>query len=279
MNNADREVQYRDLSDERAPVSWLGSGQLRISRALEADFWAYSFDDVQPSLVLGSITAASSFFVQRKVRVINLSGRLETLIANYEFRDQSDEQSIAVSIALEPQELVLTGECGGEHVISVEFRIDSSKASPNYMTFAGSKGRNTTLLDRNEFDGWITIASTRGKEIALPFHTILRQASDVRIANNTLPTTVTLPRPVPIDLSNKGSDVAQIDAFRLLFLGQDDPEKPRGSHDPPSVFRYIGYRIVPVNEPGCGQLLEFAIITWERIRTLATSRFFRSPRR
>jgi hypothetical protein len=81
------------------------------------------------------------------------------------------------------------------------------------------------------------------------------------------------PAEVPIGLMNIGAGVAQIDSYQLLFISEDDPENGRGSEDPPSDLRYIGYRVLPVFETDCEYLLEFAITTWERTQRLYIHHF------
>jgi hypothetical protein len=94
---------------------------------------------------------------------------------------------------------------------------------------------------------------------------LLRQAAEVTVSNPVLPALDALPVDFHIGLTNNGAGVAQIDAFELIAMSSDDPETGRGSNNPDSDFRYIGYRVLLVFETFCEYVLEFAITTGERI--------------
>jgi subtilisin family serine protease len=267
MNNADPSVRYFSVGAERAPVSLVGSGEVQVNKALEADFYAYCAEDAQPSISLGLIDAASDVIIRRTLRIVNLSSAAQELTLGFLFREQEDADSGAVAVSFPASVLTVGETCGSELLIDVEFRITAALAPPNVMTSGGTAADDVRKLDRNEFDGWITISST-DKDISLPFHMLLRQAAEVSIANPVLPSITGPPVDVPIDLVNNGAGVAQIDSYELLFVSQDDPENPRGSNDPPSDLRYVGYRVLPVFDEGCDYVLEFAITTWERAQRL-----------
>jgi hypothetical protein len=287
MNHADSVVGYRLLGEDRAPVTLAGSGQIQVQRSIDAVFWAYSVDDVQPAMSLGLINAASDLVIIRRIRIVKLSpaDQTETLGMGYEFRSAGG--SNAVSISFSSEVVSLQGDCGSEAFVDVTFQIDASKAPANHMTYGGSRGTDPNLLDWNEVDGWLTITSTdrmyatddkTPQEADIPFHMVLRKASNATVANPIIASDFdfdTLPANVPINLSNKGAETAQIDAFDLLFISEDDAEIiPRGGNDPPSDLKYIGVRTVPSNQNDCKGLLEFAIHTWEAKRTLAYTHFF-----
>jgi subtilisin family serine protease len=279
MNNADPSIRYSSDSDERAPVTLVGSGEVRVNKALEADFYAYGVEDAQPSLSLGLIDAASDVVIRRTIRIVNMSRSAQDLTLGFLFREQEDADSGAVVIRFSSPTVSFAASvfqtgvvCGSDALIEVEFRITAALAPPNVMTSGGTAADDVRKLDRNEFDGWITISST-DKDISLPFHMLLRQAAEVSIANPVLPSINGVPVEVTIGLVNNGAGVAQIDPYELLFVSQDDPENPRGSNDPPSDLRYVGYRVLPVFEDGCEYLLEFAITTWERTQRLYLDHF------
>jgi hypothetical protein len=272
MNNADPTVKYFSDSDLRAPVSLMGSGEVRIRKSFEADFYAYCVEDAAPALSLGLIDAASDVVVRRTIRIVNLSNNTQDLTFTFIFREQQDEDSGAVTIAFASSNVSLGADCGSAVQVEVEFRITASLAPPNGMTSGGSTADNVRRLDRQEFDGWITVSSVE-KDISLPFLILLRQAAEVTVANPLLPSINGSPVNVPIGLVNSGAGVAQIDSYQLIFISQDDPETGRGSNNPDSDFRYIGYRVLPVFETDCDYLLEFAITTWERTQRLLNTFF------
>jgi hypothetical protein len=272
MNNADPTVKYFSDSDLRAPVSLMGSGEVNVKKSFEADFYAFCVEDAAPALSLGLIDAASDVVVRRAIRIVNLSNNAQDLTFKFLFREQQDEDSGAVTITFSSSNVSLGADCGSAVQVAVEFHITASLTPPNGMTSGGTAADDYRLLDQQEFDGWITVSSVE-KDISLPFLMLLRQAAEVTVANPLLPSINGLPVNVSIGLVNSGAGVAQIDSYELLFTSEDDPENGRGSSDPDSDFRYIGYRVLPVFETDCDYLLEFAITTWERTQRLLNTFF------
>jgi hypothetical protein len=272
MNNADRTVKYFRFDDLPAPVSLVGSGEVQVNRALRAEFYAYCVEEAQPSLSLGLIDASRDVILRRTIRIVNLSSTAHAITLGFLFREQEDEASGAIAISFSPSVAALGGNCGSAVEVEVEFRITASKAPPNVMTSGGSVADDYELLDHQEFDGWITVSSS-ARDISLPFLALVRQAAEVIVSNPVLPSINGSPVEVPIGLRNIGAGVAQIDSYQLMFISEDDPENGRGSADPPSDFRYIGYRVLPVFETDCEYLLEFAITTWERTQRLSIHHF------
>jgi hypothetical protein len=272
MNNADPTVKYFPDSKLLAPVSLVGSGELQVTKSFEADFYAFCVEDATPALSLGLIDAASDAVIRRTIRIVNLSSNAQDLTFTFLFREQQDEDSGAVTISFPSSNVSLGADCGSAVQVEVEFRITASLAPSNGMTSGGSDADNVRLLDRQEFDGWITVSSIE-KDISLPFLVLLRQAAEVTVANPFLPSIDGSPVDVPIGLVNNGAGVAQIDSYELIFISEDLPESGRGSNNPDSDFRYIGYKVLPVFERDCEYLLEFAITTWERTQRLWFSFF------
>jgi hypothetical protein len=272
MNNADPTVKYFRFNDLRAPVSLVGSGEVQVNKALEAHFYAYCVEEAQPSLSLGLIDASTDVIIRKTIRIVNLSSNAQTITLSSLFREQEDEASGVIDISFSRSVVALGANCGISALIRVEFRINAALAPPNVMTSGGTAADDYRLLDQLEFDGWITLSSSEN-DISLPFLALVRQAANVRVSNPVLPSMNGSPAEVPIGLTNIGAGVAQIDSYQLLFISEDDPENGRGSADPPSDFRYIGYRVLPVFEIDCEYLLEFAITTWERTQRLNIHHF------
>lgn len=305
MNTANHtRVWYDATQTELAPVSATGSGMLNVYAALDADVWAYNVDEAQPSISLGLVNAAGvmqsqthqkdpdqgppAMILTRTIRVINIAGTPQRFQILHRFRSKQDQDSGAVTISFSQSTILeasvtvnttvntleLDGSCQSEVTFQVIFSIDASRAPTNHMTFAGSDGIDPILLDRNEVDGWIILsAEDTGKETTLPFHMILRKAAHVTVQNTELAVDA-IPGTIPVGMHNRGEGTAQIDAYELLYTSEDNPEPDETMDDSPSDFRYIGYRLVDVNQPGCGKLIEFAITTWERKRTLQLDHFF-----
>ena len=263
MNNAYRDI--KTASNQTVPVTQGGSGELRMDAALEADFWAFSPDDgdMQASLSLGLINAAADLTIRRTIKVVSLTTDTQSLSVKTKFRDQEDEATGAVQIAISPTEAALIS-CPGDFIFEIEFRITAAKAPDNHMNSGGSLGSDPTSLDKNEVDGHIIISSREtGKEIGLPFHALLRKAANVSVSSVSLPSSA-VASSTNVTVENRSAGVAQLDAFELLVLSQDDSESPKGEDDVPTDLRAVGYRTLDIGEPECSFLLEFAFTLWER---------------
>ena len=278
MNHANHGVRYGWSKSSTAPVTLQGAGQVQIQKSLAATFWAYSEQDVNPSLSLGLVNAASSLVLKRRIRIVKLTDNTETLAVSYELRSQ--QHADALSVRFIPDRLIMEGHCQEVFHIDVEFHIDASYAPSNHQFGAGAAGSDATTLDWNEVDGWIELSSTTpaGNEVALPFHMILRKASNVTAGmtfyNASALDIEQLPASLPVDLHNHGAETAQIDAFELIAISQDDAEENYGIDNPPADFRFVGYRIVHLNHTDCRSMLEIAIHTWEAQRSLAFTHFY-----
>lgn len=79
MNNADRGTKYHNSFAELSPVTLSGAGGIQVHKALQAVVSAYSVEDVQPSLSLGMIDAATDVIIRRTIKVFNLSNVEVTL--------------------------------------------------------------------------------------------------------------------------------------------------------------------------------------------------------
>jgi Subtilase family len=277
MNHGHHDIHYSLIDNSTAPVTLQGSGEMQLQRSLAATFWVYSLEDVNPSISLGLVNAASDMVLTRRLRIVKLSNKTETVTLGYEFR--SSLHQAAVSILFSPETLTMNGSCQNEYFVNVEFQIDASKAPSNHMYSGGEAGNDARNLDFNEVDGWLLLTTSDDmQQVGLPFHMILRKAANVTIGTSTFDNTTLdmtkLPVELTVNIQNVGAETAQIDAFQLLYTSGDDAEQAYGIADPPSDLRYVGYRTVPVNRPGCTDLIEFAIQTWEKQLTLSYTHFY-----
>lgn len=112
---------------------------------------------------------------------------------------------------------------------------------------------------------------------------LIRKAANVTVQNSVISGFEGGPTQVPASIINNGAGVAQIDSFQLLYISPDEPESEFGASEfQPNDIRYVGYRVLTVNETvglsshnhdECTYLFEFAFQTWERQQRL-TSTFF-----
>jgi hypothetical protein len=279
MNSAHRFVKANREDDTAASLSWAGAGEMRIKRALDADFFAYSMDkgNIQPSISLGVINAAMDETIQRRIRVRSISSfEDQDLDISVAWRDSSQGAGGAVKIEFNKEgDTFKLGGCNNAATVFVSFKIDASKAPANFLTTK----RDPLALDRNEFDGHIIFRSAQsGKTIGVPFYMILRKASKVSLSPSTFEVDdddnddevqntgsgLDSGNDYDVNLQNRGSGVAQVDAYQLLYLDGDEVEPTFGTSNAPADIRSVGYRTLKVNKPGCTNMLEFAINLWER---------------
>ena len=272
VNNVRRDIRYSASSDELAPLSFLGAGEAKLDKTIAADFWAYSIEDVQPSISLGLINVAEDMLLTRTIRVTSLLDGPQTLNAAFEFRSPVDRATGAMEVTISPAQFDFNA-CGEEQLLQVTIRIMAANVPLNHMVGAGESAFEPTGLDLNEFDGWVVIG-TAAKDIVVPLHSILRRSSRVEVANPWLVEQDSSPWTAEVGLRNTGAATAQVDVYELIYTSQDDAESPRGTPNPPSDFRYIGYRTIPGYEDDCGYVIEIAYSLWESIRTPATNVFY-----
>ena len=266
VNTVSRNIDYTTDSDTLlSPISLTGSGQANVANALATDFWAYSVEDVQPTLSLGVVNVASDMIITRTLRVVSLSEEADFITLTSVFRDPSDAS--AMSISFSQQSVAIDATCNSEFTLTVTFNIVAANVPTNHMTGGGAAAHEATRLDINEFDGWIVMTSTiTGKQVALPFHSILRKAAQLTVSTTTLPALQSWPvNDFELNMANSGVGTAQVDVFELVHISTDAPENAIGSGSPHADFRYVGYRASA--QPNCGFLLEFAFVLWEEKRT------------
>ena len=297
-----------ETSDEWAPVTLQGSGEMQIHKSLLATYWVYCIEDMNPSISLGLIDAAMSPTIQihRTLRITKLTNTTDTLYLKYELRSLIHAKTISIRFNTpERNFIVLDGSCQDEYIVNVTFVIHTSMAPSNHMYAGGAASTNPNNLDHNEIDGWIILSSSQKHEndtetrtrtngdddndenndVSIPFHMIVRKAANITVGpspSTTISAPVLnenifdrLPMNVTVDLQNHGTETAQIDSFQLIYMSTDQPESDFGSNHPPADIRYVGYRTIPVSDDGnyCTTLIEFAIQTWERQQSLTYTHF------
>ena len=275
MNNAARSIKYYLGKDIAAPLSWSGSGELQVVQSLSADIWAYSVQDVQPSFSLGMINTFEDITINRTLRLNKLLD--EDLFLSIRAQHRDPKMATVLDVQVEKTSLHWSSPCGDEIDIGISFTISAMRAPDNHLTSSGRAANDPTNLDEHEFDGWIVIeyVSTdqtptgKVKDIAVPFHSIIRKASDlIPMDNAVLHFIEQGTHDIDVNLFNNGVGTAQVDVFELLHISGDDLEAKEGSDKPSADFNYIGYRSIPGGDPNCDYVLEFAFHLWEKHRRL-----------
>ena len=275
MNNASRNIRYHVGENVLAPLSWSGSGELQVKKSLSAELWAFSVEDVQPSISLGLINAFRNTTITRTIRLNKLSEEDIHFRVFGQYRDEA--MSKVLQIEIKTSSYIWDGPCSDTMDIEISFHVNAALAPDNHLTSSGKAANDPTTLDRNEFDGWIVIEYKRREKsslyktenIALPFHAIIRKASDLRTLNDVrLPNLNKGDNHIDVNLFNNGVGTAQVDSYELLHISTDDSEAPGGSDSPSADFNYIGFRSLPGNSASCRHVLEFAFHLWESHRRL-----------
>lgn len=264
MNTADRNVLYSEQEgeDRMAPVTRMGSGMLRVDKALNATLWAFSLEERQPSLSFGVVDAFSDVIFSKTIRIQTIDSRARTLRFDYELRDVM--KANVFNLTFIPEEIEIPTGCASEVDVQVQVYVIANEAPLNTMTTSGYSAWQPEALDRHEFDGHILILSDIDQEAILPFHMIVRQAASPVLPNGTALPFEWGPLDQNYTIINQGVGIAQIDAFELVYSDQDDPEAEYGVIQVDTDIRSIGYRTVPVGEPDCEYTVEFSFQTWER---------------
>ena len=239
MNNAKRHVQYNtaklplaqdqtivasknatqvegNKTIDDAPNSLVGAGEIQLSKTLDSDVWAYSVEDIQPSISFGLINAHKEMVLKKTIKVINLSGLEQNLKIRNEVSSKllKEDQVNPTVITFSPDEQILPAECNAEITFEVTLTVDATKAPENrmssggrflskpqrsidafdfistnflFLTLSGRASNDPTLNDWNEFGGWIVIANIETtKDISLPYHALIRRASDLKIEGTSV---------------------------------------------------------------------------------------------
>ena len=275
MNNARKTIKYRIGSSSEAPISLAGSGEVDIAKAVEASFWAYSEFDGQPSISLGVVDVSKNMEIRRTIEVTRMVDRCQEINAQAEFRSLMVQLSGAMTITTRSLSPTSSQQsCSEKMTMEVVFSIEASKVPSNYMTSGGLSSASAWTLDKNEIDGWITLSSTTGHDINIPFTGIFRKAADVTANKKRLPVDNNIfPADFAIGLENNGAGTAQMELYELLVVSEDDAEpNPKNGEttSPPADFKYIGFRTVEVDDT-CGFILEFAFQLWERRQSLSNT--------
>ena len=268
MNNARRSISHNDYPDSNAPISWVGSGEIDVEKAINAPFWAYSVEDTQPSISLGLVDVVEDLVITRRVKITNLLNLRQGVNVEPFFRDPAKAKAMEISI--KTSDFQLQSPCQSSQVIDIEFKIRSHLVPSNHMTSGGLASRDHLNIDRHEFDGWIVITSIdQAADIGIPFHAILRQAAKISVGVSTIPSLGLLPPVVQVQMINEGAGIGQIDAYEWIATSHDDlePVHARVGLTPPADFRNIGYRTIATEE--CTHVMEFAFQLWERRQTLS----------
>jgi subtilisin family serine protease len=261
MNNSETDIVTDKLSNQPAPISRIGGGEVRVDRAVLAPAAAWDDESLLGSLSFGFMDVSKSTVnLFKTVRVRNYTD--ETIVYNVTptFRMEDDMLNGAVEVQA-PQQVTVKG--GKDATFTVKLTIHGELLRGNYMN-SGSQGANPAGLDLNEYDGYL-ILDDGSHPIHMPWHILPRKAAEV-IARPDLK--FNKEGVAMLNVVNRGVGTAQIDAYSLLAVSDNIPSGGLGQQMPVPDLRAVGVQTFPVPAGFCSAdpsfLWAFAINTWER---------------
>jgi hypothetical protein len=262
MNTADPSVFVE--GGRLAPITRVGSGELRIARAVQAQAVAWEEHNRGGALSFGFVDAASdSVTLTRRVWVRNLSDRPIHFRIAPSFRYLADELSGAVQLEVDDWlEVPPDATCP----LEIKLHIDGAKLSGWFLN-SGANGNSGETLTELEFDGYLNLMddSDPQNNLSLPWHVLPRRAAD------THPETTTLYLENgrgELEISNDGIGAAHLDGYSLVAVSDNQAASFAGRDRTVIDLKAVGVRTFPVGagfcSPASSFLLAFAISTYYR---------------
>ena len=179
MNSAETAIYTNPAlaPGELAPITRIGSGEVRVDRSLAARTGAWALNGGGVGLSFGYDTATKDSVQVQFVAVKNNSRKLRFYCVNSSFRYADDAGSGAVNVWAPPFVIVPPHST---RLIPVLMKVDASKL-PDWTLDGGFFGGSGPLLQTVEFDGYLHI--TDGDDnIHLPWHVLPHKAADIKTA-------------------------------------------------------------------------------------------------
>lgn len=211
MNSGETNVLQFDML---APITRIGSGDVRVDRSLTARAAAWDMENEQGALSFGFIDVAKRQERHfRRIMVRNYSEDTIVYRITPTFRYDDDKESGAVEVRANfPGDLqVLPGE---DRFVSIEMTIYGDRLPTNHMN-SGREGDNSTALTVNEYDGYI-ILDDGVQPLHLPWHVLPRKAANVSFEDDRLDFSEGIP--TTVNAYNLGAGTAQISTYSVIAL-------------------------------------------------------------
>ncbi len=272
MNTAETTV-YTDRAIQPgvlAPITRIGGGELRVSRALKSPIAVWDASGQSGSLSFGFVDGSKTVTISRKLTVRNYTTQTRTFAIKPIFRYANDKSNGAVKITA-PTSVRLTSR--QTKVITVTATITASKLRPWTMN-GGEFGTDPTKLDLMEYDGYINFDQTgttadNADPVHVAWHVLPRKSADVRAST----TNVTLDAGLALlSLQNVGVGNGAIEAFSLVGTSPDKAPARPGMNSPVIDLKAVGVQTYPVPadtsaRPTDSFVYRIAISSWDRQTT------------
>ena len=237
-----------------APITRVGSGEVRVNRAFATQTAAWDADDETPSLSFGYGAFNDEKNLSRTVEVHNYSRTTRSYVITPTFRYPADQASGAVVIDAPPS---ITVPAHGSKKFKVKLRLDPSKL-PIWTLNGGNRGGDGFRLQEFEFDGFIVLADFRDT-VRLPWHLLPHRAAKVI----THSTRVNLRGGVghAVVSNIEGAVDGRVDLFALT--GKSRKIRKNLLPEPGDNFAVIDLRLVGVRlgNSSLGPAVQFAVST------------------
>lgn len=255
MNSADTKIYTNPalLPGVLAPITRIGAGEVRVNKALALNAVAYNKEDLSAALSFGAHEVSNFAEYERKLVVENLDSKAKTFSIKSAFRYADDEATGAVSI-IAPSSVKVAGK--SKSTITVKLRVNPLKLL-DWTLNAGSLGGSGDLLDKFEYDGYLTLTAADEK-LSVPWHILPRKAAE---AGSVIAQRSNWPGGI-ILLANAGVAPSEFDVFALT--GTSPKYAKADLPAPGDNFAIVDVRAVGVRYAAADGALQFAINTFGR---------------
>jgi hypothetical protein len=258
VNTADTDVMNTPafFDGDKAPITRIGGGEVRVDRAISTGVAIWSGIDLQSSISLGFHDfSTKNVRLRAPIQVRNYTNDRATYDIAASFRFAGDDNG-AIKITA-PQRITVPGR--GLRTFNVSFNIDTTLL-PDWALNSGADGANANLLTAMEFDGYVTVTEVDkpSNTVHLPWQILPRKAGDVTLRE----------RRDHIQVRNRGTGTTLVDTFSLIGTSHPIPNGGPGENNPTPDLRYFGYATYPVPAGFCSEVdsfvMAFAVNTFEQ---------------
>ncbi len=241
-----------------APVSRVGSGELRVNRAVGASTAVWdSTNPLGVSLSFGAYRLNANASYKKKVVIRNYSNVARTYNITNTYRDAPNLTAVTISM---PSSILVPANSTSSFTLTLSV---NAAALPVWTLDGGPDGGNGELLNTVEFAGYLTFTS--GPEtVHIPWHILPHKAANVKPATTT---TVTLSGNPGLDLLTNTPAALDglVDVFSLTGTGVQFPAfvLPAPGADYAVVnLQAVGVRLICLDQACSGFGVQFAINTF-----------------
>ncbi len=176
MNTAETQVFHNPAlaPGKLAPITRIGSGEVRVNKALAARSAAWVEKDQSAAISFGYRATGRTTEIEREVRVENYDKKAKTFQISSAFRVPAKGTTGAVEIRA-PRSIRVGGRSAETFQVSV---VIHPEHLPDWNINGGPSGGNGDILDGLEFDGYVTLTSGSEK-LTLPWHVLPHKAADL----------------------------------------------------------------------------------------------------